>query len=60
MLAMSHIENRVVAQIQLGVHSNVPVASQARFINAALVAKTNSLIARLLKNNTSTNKTLDL
>jgi hypothetical protein len=52
---MSHIENGVVAQIQLGAHTSVSVASRARFINAALAAKTNCPLACLLKNNASTN-----
>jgi hypothetical protein len=57
---MSHIENKVVAQIQLGAHTNVSVASRAHFINAPLAPKTNCPIDRLLKNNSSANKTLDL
>lgn len=48
-----------VTQIQLDVHANVPGASQARFIDAAIAAKTNCPIARLLKTNISMTATLD-
>jgi organic hydroperoxide reductase OsmC/OhrA len=49
----------MVMHIQLGVHANVPDASRARFIDAALAAKTNCPIARLLKANISMTATLD-
>jgi lipoyl-dependent peroxiredoxin len=49
----------MVTHIQLDVHANVPDASQARFIDAALAAKTNCPIARLLKANISMTATLD-
>src|SRR6202022_2586550 len=42
-----------VTHIQLDVHANVPDASKARFIDAALAAKTNCPMARLLKKNIS-------
>jgi organic hydroperoxide reductase OsmC/OhrA len=45
--------------IQLDVHANVPSASQARFIDAALAAKTNCPIASLLKASISMTATLD-
>src|ERR1700736_6744463 len=49
-----------VTRIQLDVHANVPEASQARFIDAALAAKTNCPMPRLLKTNISMTATLDL
>ena len=49
-----------VTHMQLDVHANVPDASQARFIDAAIAAKTNCPIARLLKTNISMTATLDL
>jgi osmotically inducible protein OsmC len=49
-----------VIRIQLDVRANVPNISQTRFIDAALAAKTNSPIARLLKTNISMTATLDL
>lgn len=49
-----------VTHIQLDVHANVPDASKARFIDAALAAKTNCPMARLLKTNISMTATLDL
>ena len=49
-----------VTQMQLDVHANVPDASQARFMDAAIAAKTNCPIARLLKTNISMTATLDL
>jgi osmotically inducible protein OsmC len=49
-----------VTRIQLDVHANVPDASQARFIDAAIAAKTSSPIARLLKTNISMTATLHL
>ena len=48
-----------VTHMQLDVHANVPDASQARFMDAALAAKTNCPIARLLKTNISMTATLD-
>lgn len=47
-----------VTHMQLDVHANVPDASQARFIDAAIAAKTNCPIARLLKTNISMTATL--
>ena len=49
-----------VTQIQLDVQANVTDASQARFIDAALAAKANCPIARLLKTNISMTAALDL
>ena len=48
-----------LTRIQLDVHANVPDASQARFMDAALAAKTNCPIARLLKTNISMTASLD-
>ena len=48
-----------VAHMQLDVRANVPDASQARFIDAAIAAKTNCPMARLLKTNISMTATLD-
>jgi osmotically inducible protein OsmC len=48
-----------VTHIQLDVRAKVPDASQARFMNAALAAKTNCPIARLLKTNISMTASLD-
>ena len=48
-----------VTHMQLDVHANVPDASQARFIDAAIAAKTNCPIARLLKTNISMTATID-
>ena len=48
-----------VTHMQLDVHANVPDASQARFIDAAIAAKTNCPIARLLKTNISMTASLD-
>lgn len=59
-ITMPHIENKVATPIRPGVHANVPDASQARFIDVALAAKTNCPIARLLKTNNSMTATLDL
>ena len=42
-------EGWTVTHIQLDVHANVPDASRARFMDAALAAKTKCPIARLLK-----------
>src|SRR5580693_253458 len=48
-----------VTHMQLDVHANVPDASQARFMDAALAAKTNCPMARLLKTNISMTASLD-
>jgi len=48
-----------LTRIQLDVHANVPDVSKARFIDAALAAKTNCPIARLLKTNISMTASLD-
>jgi lipoyl-dependent peroxiredoxin len=48
-----------VTHMQLDVHANVPDASQARFMDAALAAKTNCPISRLLKTNISMTARLD-
>jgi lipoyl-dependent peroxiredoxin len=50
---------RDVETHQLDVHANVPDASQARFMDAALAAKTNCPISRLLKTNISMTARLD-
>ncbi len=49
-----------LTHMQLDVHAKVPDASQAGFMDAALAAKTNCPIARLLKANISMTATLDL
>lgn len=49
-----------LTRIQLEVHANVPNASQALFMDAALAAKTNCPIARLLKANISMIASLDV
>jgi lipoyl-dependent peroxiredoxin len=48
-----------VTHMQLDVHANVPDVSQAHFMNAALAAKTNCPMARLLKTNISMTASLD-
>ena len=48
-----------VTHMQLDVHANVPDASQARFMDAALAAKTNCPMSRLLKTNISMTASLD-
>ena len=48
-----------LTHVQLDVRANVPDASQARFMEAALAAKTNCPISRLLKTNISMTATLD-
>ena len=53
-------EGWTLTHVQLDVHANVPDASQARFMEAALAAKTNCPMARLLKTNISMTATLDL
>src|ERR1051325_11053951 len=42
-----------ITRMQLDVHARVPDASQVRFMDAALAAKTNCPISRLLKTNIS-------
>ena len=49
-----------LTRIQLEVHANVPNASQALFMDAAVAAKTNCPIARLLKANISMIASLDV
>ena len=53
-------EGWTVTHMQLDVHAKVPDASQTSFMEAALAAKTNCPIARLLKANISMTATLDL
>jgi lipoyl-dependent peroxiredoxin len=48
-----------LTHMQLDVHAKVPDASHAGFMDAALAAKTNCPIARLLKANISMTATLD-
>jgi len=48
-----------VTHMQLDVHANVPDASQARFVDAALAARSNCPMARLLNTNISMSATLD-
>jgi osmotically inducible protein OsmC len=48
-----------VTHIQLDVHASVPDASQARFMDAALAAKTKCPIARLLNTTISMAASLD-
>jgi len=48
-----------VTHIQLDVHANVPDASQSGFMDAAIAAKTNCPISRLLKTNISMTASLD-
>ncbi len=52
-------EGWTLTHVQLDVRANVPDASQARFMEAALAAKTNCPIARLLKTNISMTASLD-
>jgi osmotically inducible protein OsmC len=49
-----------LTHIQLDVHASVPNISRVRFIDAALAAKTNCPIARVLKTNISMTASLDL
>ena len=49
-----------LTHVQLDVHADVPDVSQARFMDAALAAKANCPIARLLKTNISMTAALDL
>ena len=53
-------EGWTLTRIQLEVHANIPNASQALFIGAAIAAKTNCPIARLLKANISMIASLDV
>ena len=48
-----------VTQMQLDVHASVPDASQASFIDAALAARSNCPMARLLNTTISMSATLD-
>jgi lipoyl-dependent peroxiredoxin len=48
-----------VTHMQLDVHASVPDASQAGFMDAALAAKTNCPVARLLKTTISMTASLD-
>ena len=48
-----------LTHVQLDVHADVPTISQAGFMDAALVAKTTSPIARLLKTNISMTASLN-
>ncbi len=48
-----------LTHVQIDVRANVPDASQANFMDAALKAKTNCPIARLLKTNISMTTRLD-
>ena len=62
-LATATLENLAagwtVTQMQLDVHASVPDASQASFIDAALAARTNCPMARLLNTTISMSATLD-
>jgi osmotically inducible protein OsmC len=49
-----------LTHVQLDVRANVPDASQARFMDAALAAKTKCPIARLLNTNISMTASLNL
>jgi hypothetical protein len=49
----------MVTRIEPDAHANVPDASQARFIDTAVAAKTNRPIARLLKADISMTATRD-
>ena len=48
-----------LTHIQLDVHASVPDISRLRFIDAAIAAKTNSPIARVLRTNISMTASLD-
>lgn len=52
-------EGWTLTHVQLDVHADVPTISQAGFMDAALVAKTTSPIARLLKTNISMTASLN-
>jgi len=49
-----------ITRMQLDVHAKVPNVTEFRFMDAALTAKANCPIARLLKTNISMTATLDL
>ena len=49
-----------ITRMQLDVRANVPDATQARFMDAALTARTNCPIARVLDTTISMSATLDL
>jgi lipoyl-dependent peroxiredoxin len=49
-----------ITRMQLDVRANVPNATQAHFMEAALAARTNCPIARLLNTNISMSAILDL
>jgi len=48
-----------ITRMQLDVHASVPDATQARFMDAAMAARTNCPIARALNTNISMSATLD-
>ena len=49
-----------ITRMQLDVHASVPDATQARFMDAAMAARTNCPIGRVLNTNISMSATLDL
>jgi osmotically inducible protein OsmC len=49
-----------MTRMQLDVHASVPDATQAGFMDAAMAARTNCPIARVLNTNISMSATLDL
>jgi len=49
-----------ITRMQLDVRASVPNATQARFMDAAMAARTNCPIGRLLNTNISMSATLDL
>ena len=49
-----------ITRMQLDVHASVPGATQARFMDAAMAARTNCPIARVLNTNISMSAILDL
>ena len=49
-----------ITRMQLDVHASVPDATQARFMDAAMAARTNCPVARVLNTNISMSATLDL
>jgi osmotically inducible protein OsmC len=53
-------EGWTITHMQLDVHAKVPNVTEFRFMDAALTAKANCPIARLLKTNISMTATLDL
>jgi osmotically inducible protein OsmC len=48
-----------ITRMQLDVHASVPDATQARFMDAAMAARTNCPIGRVLNTNISMSATLD-